>query len=130
MFDPARNMNVQNWYTSYQDMEQNPYWITNRINSNDKRTRAIASLTANVKITDWLNIQARGTADYTHDQYQQRMYASTAPALSGLNGRYIDLNHTETLYYGDVMAMINKKWNDFSLNGAIGGSINSTNVNS
>jgi len=49
-------------------MEQNPYWITNRINSNDKRTRAIASLTANVKITDWLNIQARGTADYTHDQ--------------------------------------------------------------
>ena len=57
VFDPARNMNVQNWYTSYQDMEQNPYWITNRINSNDKRTRAIASLTANVKITDWLNIQ-------------------------------------------------------------------------
>ena len=130
VFDPARNMNVQNWYTSYQDMEQNPYWITNRINSNDTRTRAIASLTANVKITDWLNIQARGTADYTHDQYQQRMYASTAPALSGQNGRYIDLNHTETLYYGDVMAMINKKWNDFSLNGAIGGSINSTNVNS
>ena len=116
--------------TSYQDMEQNPYWITNRINSNDKRTRAIASLTANVKITDWLNIQARGTADYTHDQYQQRMYASTAPALAGQNGRYIDLNHTETLYYGDVMAMVNKKWNDFSLNGAIGGSINSTNVNS
>ena len=130
VFDPARNMNVQNWYTSYQDMEQNPYWITNRINSNDKRTRAIASLTANVKITDWLNIQARGTADYTHDQYQQRMYASTAPALAGQNGRYIDLNHTETLYYGDVMAMVNKKWNDFSLNGAIGGSINSTNVNS
>ena len=26
--------------------------------------------------------------------------------------------------------MVNKKWNDFSLNGAIGGSINSTNVNS
>lgn len=129
-FDAKRNMNVQNWYTSYQDMEQNPYWITNRINSNDKRTRAIASLTASVKITDWLNIQARGTADYTHDQYQQKMYATTAPALSGQNGRYIDLNHTETLYYGDVMAMFNKTWNDFSLNGAVGASINSTNVNS
>ena len=129
-FDAKRNMNVQNWYTSYQDMEQNPYWITNRINSNDKRTRVIASLTASVKITDWLNIQARGTADYTHDQYQQKMYASTAPALSGQNGRYIDLNHTETLYYGDVMAMFNKTWDDFSLNGAVGASINSTNVNS
>lgn len=130
VFDPTRNMNVQNWYTSYQDMEQNPYWITNRINSKDKRTRAIASLTANVKITDWLSIQARGTADYTHDQYQQKMYASTAPSLSGQNGRYIDLNYTESLYYGDVMAMVNKKWNDFALTGAIGGSINSTTANS
>ncbi len=130
VYDASRNMNVQNWYTSYQDMEQNPYWITNRVKSNDKRTRAIASLTANVKITDWLNIQARGTADYTHDQYAQKMYASTAPAIAGLNGRYIDLNHTETLYYGDVMAMINKKWNDFAINGAIGSSINSTTVNS
>ena len=129
VFDPARNMNVQNWYTSYQTWNKIPTGLPTDINSNDKRTRAIASLQQR-KITDWLNIQARGTADYTHDQYQQRMYASTAPALAGQNGRYIDLNHTETLYYGDVMAMVNKKWNDFSLNGAIGGSINSTNVNS
>ncbi|MCC8187156.1 MAG: TonB-dependent receptor [Bacteroides sp.] len=130
VYNPDRNMNIQNWYVSSQDFEQNPYWITNRINSNDKRTRMIASLTANVKITDWLNVQARGTADYTHDQYNQKMYASTAPSLSGMNGRYIDLNHTESLYYGDVMAMVNKTWNDFSLNGAIGTSINSTNINS
>ena len=58
------------------------------------------------------------------------MYASTAPAIAGSNGRYIDLNHTETLYYGDFMAMFNKKWDDFALTGAIGGSINSTTVNS
>lgn len=130
-FNPTRNLMEQSWYTDAErDMEQNPYWVTNRILSNDKRTRALASLTANVKITDWLSIQARGTADYTHDTYNQKMYASTAPAIAGQNGRYIDLNHTENLYYGDVMAMVNKKWNDFTLTGAIGGSINSTSVNS
>lgn len=131
IFDADRNLMVQNWYTDAErDMEQNPYWITNRVNSSDKRTRAIASLTASLKITDWLNLQARGTADYTHDLFTQKMYASTAPAIAGVNGRYIDLNHTELLYYGDFMAMVNRKWDDFVLTGALGGSINSTTVNS
>lgn len=129
--DPTRNLMVQDWYTDAErDMEQNPYWVTNRIQSNDKRTRGLASVTANVKITDWLSLQARGTADYTHDTYKQKMYASTAPAIAGQNGRYIDLNHTESLYYGDFMATVNKSWKDFTLTGAIGGSINSTTVNS
>lgn len=131
IFEADRNLMVQNWYTDAErDMEQNPYWITNRVNSSDDRTRAIASLTASLKITDWLNLQARGTADYTHDLFTQKMYASTAPAIAGVNGRYIDLNHTELLYYGDFMAMINRRWDDFVLTGALGGSINSTTVNS
>lgn len=130
-FNEKRNLMEQNWYTDGElDMEQNPYWLTNRIKSDDKRTRVIASLTAALKITDWLNLQARGTADYAHDTFEQKMYASTAPALAGANGRYIDLNYTENLYYGDVMAMVNKKWDDVTLTGALGGSINSRTVNS
>ena len=130
-FNEVRNLMEQNWYTDGElDMEQNPYWLTNRIKSNDKRTRIIASLTTSLKVTDWLHLQARGTADYAHDTFEQEMYASTAPALAGLNGRYIDLNYTENLYYGDVMAMINKKWDDITLTGALGGSINSRTVNS
>ena len=130
-FNERRNLMEQNWYTDGElDMEQNPYWLTNRIKSDDKRTRVIASLTASLKITDWLNLQARGTADYAHDTFEQKMYASTAPALAGANGRYINLNYTENLYYGDVMAMVNKKWDDITLTGALGGSINSRTVNS
>lgn len=130
VFSVERNMNVQNWYTNTQDFEQNPYWITNRITSKDKRTRVLASLTASFKLTDWLTLQARGNADYTNDKYQQKMYASTAPALAGANGRYIDLNHEEFLTYADFMAMFNKKFGDFSLTGALGTSINQTTVNS
>lgn len=131
VFDPTRNLNVQNWYYENSNgMEQNPYWIINRVRSTDKRTRMIASLNATVKITDWLKIQARGNADYINDKYKQKMYASTAPAIAGNNGRYIDLNYEEKLFYGDVMAMFDKQWGDFTLNAAAGGSISKNTINS
>lgn len=123
-----RNMPVQNWHTDISSFEQNPYWLVNRVTSRDKRYRALASLTAAVTVTDWLKIQARGNVDYTNDKFQQKMYATTSVDIAGTNGRYIDLNHTEMLLYGDVMAMVNKKWNDWSLNAAVGSSINSTRV--
>ena len=126
--DFGRNMPIQNWYTDITSFEQNPYWLVNRVTSRDKRYRALASLTAALTVTDWLKIQARGNVDYTNDKFQQKMYATTSVDLAGTNGRYIDLNHTEMLLYGDVMAMVNKKWNDWSLNAALGSSINSTRV--
>ena len=49
---------------------------------------------------------------------------ATAPALCGANGRYIEMDYQETLIYGDVMAMGKRKWEDFTLDVAIGGSIN------
>ena len=141
IFDKTRNMEVQNWYTSrISGLDQNPYWLTNRVLSNDKRYRTIANLTANLKINDWLSLQARGTADYVSDKYKQKMYASTAADIAGTyypqgseigyaNGRYVDLNHSELLIYGDIMALFNKSWYDWSLNGALGASINNTRVN-
>ncbi len=129
-FYSERNMMRQNWYTSYQDLEQNPYWLINRAKSDDKRTRAIAALNANLKITNWLTLQGRGTVDYTQDEYEQRMYATTAPAIAGDNGRYINLNHKEYLFYGDAMALVDYDWSDFSFNGAIGTSIRSNKVTS
>ena len=40
------------------------------------------------------------------------------------------MDYQETLIYGDVMAMGKRKWEDFALDVAIGGSINDKNVNS
>ncbi|NDV57689.1 SusC/RagA family TonB-linked outer membrane protein [Bacteroides sp. 519] len=130
VFDPERNLNRQNWYTSYQDFEQNPYWLLYRAKSKDKRMRAIASLTATLNITNWLTLQARGTVDYVNDDYEQKMYATTAPSIAGDNGRYITYNYKESLAYGDVMALINYDWNNYSFQGALGSSITSTNVSS
>ena len=123
-YDEERNLNVQNWHTFTEDFEQNPYWIVNRIQSKETRTRIILSLSANFKINDWLTIQARGNMDYWADKLRQKFYASTATALCGANGRYIEMDYQETQMYGDVMAMFKKTWGDFTLDAAFGGSIN------
>lgn len=130
IYDPKRKLGIQNWHTFTEDFEQNPYWIQNRIQSKETRMRSIISLSANLRINSWLTVQARGSVDYISDKMRQKFYASTAPALCGANGRYIEMDYQETLIYGDVMAMGKRKWEDFALDVAIGGSINDKNVNS
>ncbi len=130
VWDDSRNMNVQNWHSGTEDFEQNPYWVVNRIRSKDVRNRTMASLTADLKVTDWFRLQARGSADNVSDKVRQKFYASTAPALAGMNGRYIEADYQETMFYGDIMGMFEKKFRDFSLQGAVGASINDKTVNS
>lgn len=130
IYDPERKLGIQNWHTFTEDFEQNPYWIQNRIQSKETRMRSIISLSANLRINSWLTVQTRGSVDYISDKMRQKFYASTAPALCGANGRYIEMDYQETLIYGDVMAMGKRKWEDFTLDVAIGGSINDKNVNS
>ena len=77
-YDENRAMPLQNWYTDISGFTQNPYWLTNRVTSTDKRFRTLASLSANLKITDWFSVQARGNVDYINDNYDQKMYAGTA----------------------------------------------------
>jgi len=131
IYDPERKLGIQNWHTFTEDFEQNPYWIQNRIQSKETRMRSIISLSANLRINSWLTVQARGSVDYISDKMRQKFYASTAPALCGANGRYIEMDYQETLIYGDVMAMGKRKWEDFTLDVAIGGkNVNSTRYDS
>ena len=83
-YDEERKLNTQNWHTFTEDFEQNPYWIQNRIQSKEARTRLILSLSANLKVTGWLTLQARGNMDYSADKLRQKFYASTATALCGI----------------------------------------------
>jgi TonB-linked SusC/RagA family outer membrane protein len=130
IFNEERNMPVQHWFTEITDYSQNPYWLTNRAQSNDKRSRAIAAFTASVKVTDWLTLQGRGNMDYIDDAFQQKIYAGTSPGLTGMNGRFIDYSYQETLLYGDIMATFNKNHKGFSLQAVIGSSISDNRVSS
>ena len=129
VWNEERHLNVQNWHAPTEDFEQNPYWIQERITSRDQRIRAIASLALNLKITNCFSVRARGNVDYVNDKFRQKYYASTAPALAGDNGRYIDAGNEQVQTYGDVIGTYKGKFNDFSLDVSLGASINRKKVN-
>ena len=129
VWSEERHLNVQNWHAPTEDFEQNPYWIQERITSRDQRTRAIVSLALNLKITNCFSVQARGNVDYVNDKFRQKYYASTAPALAGNNGRYIDSGNEQEQTYGDVIGTYKGKFSDFSLDVSLGVSISRKKAN-
>lgn len=131
VYDADRKLNVQNWIAPSEDFEQNPYWIVNRIRSKSLRSRVMASFTADWKVNGWLRLKARGNVDYITDKVRQKFYASTAPALAGANGRYIESSYSETLFNGEVLAMFDKRLSpDWEFNATAGASLSDRTVNS
>lgn len=118
-----RNMYLQNWYTAPTSFEQNPYWLTNMLPSDDKRYRTIANLSLSFKINDLFTIQARGNADMVTDAYEMKMFAGTDTSIAGTNGRYITDESHDLSVYGDVMLTYQQKFKDFSVNATLGASI-------
>lgn len=130
VYSEQRNMEVQNWYLPITDFEQNPYWLVNRVESQEKRARAIASVSTNFKLNDWISFQGRGNIDYVNEKFQQKIYATTSAGIAGDNGRYIYATDQYTLIYGDLMATFTKSWRDFTLNAVLGTSIMDSRINS
>ncbi len=126
-FDTTRNMMLQNWYNGYSDMDQNPYWLTNKTPAEDKRNRAIANLALSYKLGDHFTLQTRGIYDFISDDYNQKMYAGTHPSLADNNGRYITFTNRENNIYGDVILSYTQRFkSDISISAVAGASITDT----
>lgn len=123
VMNAERNMYLQNWYTAPTSFDQNPYWLTNRLPSNDKRYRTIANLSLSLKLTDYLTLQARGNADFVSDAYDMKMFAGTDTSIAGTNGRYITDESHDLSVYGDAMLTYQQKFNHFSVTATLGASI-------
>lgn len=131
IFSTTRNMQTQNWWNMNTDsldngvdIQQNPYWILNRDQRDDKRLRAIASLSFKYQLTDWLSVQARGNYDKSYDEYELKAHATTQGTLAPTNGRYTLEREFNTQMYGDLILNANKKLSDrFTISGTLGTSI-------
>lgn len=131
VYDPDRKLGVQNWIAPSDDFEQNPYWIVNRIRSKSLRNRVMASLSADWRVTGWLHIKARANVDHFSDKVRQKFWASTAPALAGANGRYVESSFAETLFNGEVLALFDKRLSDdWKFSATLGTGLNDRTVNS
>jgi TonB-linked SusC/RagA family outer membrane protein len=129
VFNPTRNMNVQNWMTN-RDIMQNPFWGINRNKSEDTNQFFNGNLALDYKATDWLSIATRYSYNRVESGFTKEVFATTQGTLSHINGRYIDINNLSTQRYADLIATINTKFNDdFSFNANIGSSITNTLAN-
>lgn len=111
VFSPTRNMYVQNWpyVRNEASSNQNPYWIQNRIQNDERRSRGIYALSGKWDINSWLSLQGRGTYDRADDEYEQRRGASSDPTSVGINGAYQTNPSTTEQLYSDVLLTANKR---------------------
>ncbi|HMG07826.1 MAG TPA: SusC/RagA family TonB-linked outer membrane protein, partial [Mucilaginibacter sp.] len=87
VYDPVRNLKTQNWPYAESDMAtQNPYWIVNRNNNQDRLNRILGTVSLKYTINDWINVQGRIKVDRTNETYEAERYASTIGVLAGDKG--------------------------------------------
>ncbi len=126
VFDPARNMMVQNWMTD-RDILQNPFWAINRNKSENTDSFFKGNLALDYKVNSWLSLASRYSYNRVQREFDKKMYATTQGTLAPPNGRYFNDNSLSTQRYGDFIATINTKFNqDFTFNSNIGASITNT----
>lgn len=130
VYDPARKIYVQNWNYGDALKMQNPYWVANRMNRTNKRSRYMVSASLKYDILEWMNFTGRVRWDDAYTLQEDKRYASTlklfAPSDYGFYG--YDKINDQTLY-GDMMLNINKSFDDFSLSSNIGASMSRLNYN-
>jgi TonB-linked SusC/RagA family outer membrane protein len=118
-FDEGRQIFVQHWPWG---SGQNPYWIAYRNLRNSTRDRYMLSASLKYDIAPWINVTGRIRVDNSINNYEEKRYASTDQLFSGSKGFYKLTKSTEKQTYGDILANINKTFNNFSVTANLGGS--------
>lgn len=118
----------QNWIAS-EDIQQNPWWITNRNLNLSRRNRVLLNGSARYDFTSWLNLQVRGNLDRTSDNYEQDLYAGTQATLSKANGNFIYNEQTLEQKYGDALLTFTVPGQKaVKADGVVGASINDSKI--
>ena len=123
-FDTGRNMFLQYWPWGDQAMNmQNPYWVQYRNMRTNKRDRYMLNLNAKYQVNDWLDIAGRVRIDNTVGENEKKYWASTIQLFAGENGSYFANKQHVKLFYGDIIANVDKRLGkDFTLAANVGAS--------
>lgn len=124
-YNSEKYYDVQYWPYGNQGMGiENPYWIINRENMSNHKSRYMFTANLNYKMFDWINLVSRIRVDNSFDTYERKISASSDLLFASEYGNYMSMKTSYKNTYGDVMAQINKRWENWSLNANIGTSFN------
>lgn len=122
VFAPNKNIMKQNW-AHEEDINKNPYWLTNRYNFDFHVQKAINKVNLTFNLTDWLKLKLRGSYDYTRMDSKRKVNWGVTVITGDQGGRY-EVNKDEIKdLYADALLTANKSFGDFNLNGTLGTSI-------
>jgi TonB-linked SusC/RagA family outer membrane protein len=123
-FNTSTNM-MDQYATSFdENIQQNPYWLLNRNQSQDIAQRSFASLSVKYQITEALSIQSRGSFDKSFFTYDKKLHAGSDLTFVPTTGRYILEKTENTQQYLDLIANYSKDLSkDFGLNLTVGTSL-------
>lgn len=110
----------QEWaYLSHPN--NNPYWLLNMANSQQKESRLFGTLQANVDIYDGLTFQARvNYSQLRFKNHSTRNATTFLPASMEDYGRLWDSDEKTTEFYTDYLLSYNKTFGDYSVSATAG----------
>lgn len=124
-YDSEKYYDVQYWPYGNQGFAiENPYWIVNRENMSNHKSRYMFSANLNYKVFDWMSVVGRMRIDNSNDLYERRISASSDQLFASEYGNYMNMKSGYKNTYGDAMAQINKRWENWGITANVGASFN------
>lgn len=110
---------------------QNPYWITENLEMPNKKNRYTASAQFRYDFADWINVTARAKIDRDNETRERKFDAGTNTQYASKYGYYSKSQITNQQVYGEILASINKYFNDhtWDLTANVGANFENTDYN-
>ena len=121
-------LNVQNWVTTTDETNSNPYWLLNRERPVVERNRYEFGGSIKYQIIDGLSLTGRMRYERADEHYVRNHYASSY-GNKYTYGKMDDNRYFSEQLYADLLAQYNHTWDDFSLNATLGTSMMQTRSN-
>lgn len=112
---------IQQWPWLDNENRNSPYWYANRLQKENVRERAFATIGLKVNIIDGLTALARCKIDRTKDTNETKTYQGTN-AKNVYNSIHEYNKATSDQIFADFLVSYNKKVGDFDLSANVGGS--------
>lgn len=123
-FDESTEVLRQFWNYGDQGLTlQNPYWTMYRMNREVDRKRYLLTTSLRYKFSEHISLVGRVNVDNMNYRATDNRYAGTIGILAGPKGRHGLQLREEQQLYTDMIATYNNKWDAFSLNVNVGGSL-------
>ena len=122
------NANVQNWVTTTDETNSNPYWLLNRERPVVERNRYEFGGSIKYQVIDGLSLTGRMRYERADEHYVRNHYASSY-GNKYTYGKMDDNRYFSEQLYADLLAQYNHTWDDFSLNATLGTSMMQTRSN-